>query len=113
MLRLTTMGRRSGKRRHVIVSYVEHGPALAIVAMNGWAQNDPAWWLNLQASPEAAVQLPDGPRNVTARRASEEEASDFWVAHGTKWRAQDYGWRRSRETPWIILEPRPAAPHAA
>ena len=36
--------------------------------MNGWADPEPAWWLNLQAHPEATVELPgrvargDGPR---------------------------------------------------
>ena len=94
MLRLTTVGRRSGKQRNVIVSYVEDGPNLVIMAMNGWANPDPAWWLNLKAGPEAVVQLPDGRREVIARTASEDQASRLWAAHGGKWRVQEYGWRR-------------------
>ena len=36
--------------------------------MNGWIEGHPAWWLNLQAQPEAVVRL-DGeePRPVRAR----------------------------------------------
>ena len=37
--------------------------------MNGWADPEPAWWLNLQAHPEATVELPGGIRKVTARAA--------------------------------------------
>ena len=51
-LRLTTRGRRSGESRSVIVGYYEDGPNLVTMAMNGWGDPEPAWWLNLQARPE-------------------------------------------------------------
>ena len=51
LLRLTTVGRRSGQPRVAIVGYYEDGPNLVTLAMNGWAEADPAWWLNLQAQP--------------------------------------------------------------
>ena len=35
------------------------------MAMNGWEKEEPAWWLNLQAHPDARVELADGPRLVT------------------------------------------------
>ena len=47
--------------------------------MNGWADPEPAWWLNLQAHPEATVELPDGPRAVTARAAVGEERDRLWA----------------------------------
>ena len=53
-LRLTTTGRRTGQPRHVILGYLEDGPNLVTLAMNGWDPAEPAWWLNLQAHPEAA-----------------------------------------------------------
>lgn len=62
MLRLTTIGRHTRAERSVIIAYLEDGPNLIGLAMNGWADADPAWWLNLQAHPEATVQLPTGPR---------------------------------------------------
>ena len=49
MLRLTTIGRRSGQSRMAIVGYYEDGPNLVTLAMNGWGRSEPAWWLNLQA----------------------------------------------------------------
>ena len=69
MLRLTSVGRRSGKTRVAIVGYLVDGPNLVVPAMNGWADPEPAWWLNLQANPNASVELPDGRREVTARAA--------------------------------------------
>ena len=72
-LRLTTIGRRTGHERSVIVGYFEDGPRLVTMAMNGWGEGEPAWWLNLQANPDAQVQLRDGPLEVTARAAEGEE----------------------------------------
>jgi hypothetical protein len=46
--------------------------------MNGWAEPEPAWWLNLQANPEATVELLDGPRKVSARAAIGEERAPLW-----------------------------------
>jgi hypothetical protein len=41
-LRLTTVGRKSGQERSVILGYVEDGPDLVTLAMNGWGEGDPA-----------------------------------------------------------------------
>src|SRR5688572_26071568 len=48
MMRLKTIGRRSGKQRNVILGYYVDGPNLVTMAMNGWGDAEPAWWLNLQ-----------------------------------------------------------------
>ena len=60
-LRLTTVGRKSGQERNVIVGYVEDGPNLVVLAMNGWQGGHPSWWLNLEANPEAVVRLAGQP----------------------------------------------------
>ncbi|MGB2950944.1 MAG: nitroreductase family deazaflavin-dependent oxidoreductase [Rhodococcus sp. (in: high G+C Gram-positive bacteria)] len=65
-MRLTTTGRRSGQARSVILGYIEDGPNLVTLAMNGWGEGEPAWWLNLQAHPQVRVQLADGTREVVA-----------------------------------------------
>ena len=105
MLRLRTIGRRTGKERSVILGYLDDGPNMVLVAMNGWADPDPAWWLNLQAHPEAVADLRGERREVTARRATEEERSRMWTRllgpHGDAYAAL-----RSRETAVVILEPR-------
>ena len=71
MMRLRTIGRRSGKERHVILGYFEDGPNLVTMAMNGWDDGIPAWWRNLEARPEAIVrQSRRKPLNVRARAAT-------------------------------------------
>ena len=112
MLRLKTIGRRSGQSRVTIVGYYEDGENLVTLAMNGWGEKEPAWWLNLQAQPDATIDLPDGPRAVRARAAAGPERERLWATF------DDYpGWgndldalaaRRPTTTAVVILEPRPA-----
>jgi len=110
-LRLTTIGRHSGKERSAILGYYEDGPNLVTLAMNGWAEPEPAWWLNLQAHPEVTVELADGKRAVRGRAAEGEERSRLWA----KWRefgddVDGYAIRRPGGTAVVVLEPRPERP---
>ncbi len=41
-LRLTTIGRRTGEPRSVIIGYLHDGPNLVAMAMNGWGAAEPA-----------------------------------------------------------------------
>ena len=109
MMRLTTTGRRTGQERSVMVGYFEDGPNLVTMAMNGWAEPEPAWWLNLQAHPEGSVDLADGRRKVRGRAAEGEERSRLW----DRWREMNDNLDaeaalRSGETAVVILEPWPA-----
>jgi len=106
-MRLTTIGRRTGRARAVIVGYVEDGANLVTLAMNGWGDAEPAWWLNLQAHPDVAIDLVDGPRQVTGRAARGDERERLWA----RWRQisknlDAYAARRSMETAVVVLEPR-------
>jgi len=108
MMRLKTVGRRSGTVRVAIVGYIEDGPNLVTPAMNGWAQPEPAWWLNLQANPEATVELLDGPRRVTARAAIGDERARLWqkfLALNSSAFTDASAALRSSETALVILEP--------
>jgi deazaflavin-dependent oxidoreductase (nitroreductase family) len=108
MMRLTTIGRRSGRERTAILGYFEDGPNLVTLAMNGWGAPEPAWWLNLQAHPDTTVTLRDGSRPVHGRAATPEERPRLW----TRWTEYDgadldsWAARRPTETAVVILEPR-------
>ena len=65
-LRLTTIGRKSGHERSVIIGYLEDGPNLVALAMNGWDEGHPSWWLNLEAHPDAVVPT-GGPASAPVR----------------------------------------------
>jgi F420H(2)-dependent quinone reductase len=55
-IKLTSVGRKTGKEREAILGYFEDGPNLVTMAMNGWMEAEPAWWLNLQARPYTPPQ---------------------------------------------------------
>lgn len=108
-MRLTTTGRRSGKERAVILGYLEDGANLVTLAMNGWGEGEPAWWLNLQANPPARVEVRHGTRDVVAHAAAGAEHDRLWG----RWREVDanldgYARLRSGETAVVVLEPEPA-----
>jgi deazaflavin-dependent oxidoreductase (nitroreductase family) len=111
-LRLTTTGRRSGRPRSVIVGYLEDGPNVFTLAMNGWQEGHPAWWLNLQADPDAVVELArQRPRRVRARAATGEERDRLWQLYAAVEPNLDaYAARRSIETPVVVLGPRDEGP---
>jgi deazaflavin-dependent oxidoreductase (nitroreductase family) len=84
------------------------GSDLVTLAMNGWDEGHPAWWLNLEAHPDAVVRLShERPRPVRARAAAGEERAQLWA----RWASVDvdldaYAASRSTETPVVVLEPR-------
>lgn len=108
--RLTVVGRRTGVERSVMIGYFVDGPNVVTMAMNGWGDGEPAWWLNLQAHPDARVELRGESRLVTGRAATGEERERLWA----RWREIDknldsYAARRSTQTAVIVLEPRQPA----
>lgn len=109
LLRLRTVGRRSGQERAVIVAYVEDDGRYVTLAMNGWGDPPPAWWLNLRAHPDADVDTVDGSRPVRGSAARGEERERLWALVGGHqgWGEIDrFAAHRARETPVVVLEPR-------
>jgi F420H(2)-dependent quinone reductase len=105
-LRLTATGRRSAAPRSVIVGYIEDGPNLVALAMNGWDDGHPAWWLNLLACPTASVTLADHTSHqVLAREATGDERARLWQ----RWVETDPALTapaasRRTPTPVVVLE---------
>jgi deazaflavin-dependent oxidoreductase (nitroreductase family) len=106
-LRLTTVGRRSGQERSVILGYLEDGPNLFTLAMNGWQDGEPAWWRNLQAHPDAVVRLAhQEPRPIRARAAVGDERARLWQRWAEVEKDLDaYAAQRSTETAVVVFEP--------
>jgi F420H(2)-dependent quinone reductase len=106
-LHLTTTGRRTGVARGVIVGYLEDGANLVLVAMNGWDEGQPAWWLNLRADPLAVVQLrEESPRRFRATEAIGDDRDRLWQ----RWVDADpslmaHAGTRRTVTPIVVLEP--------
>lgn len=105
-MHLTTIGRKSGRTRDVIVGYIEDDSNPVVLAMNGWDEGAPAWWLNLEADPDAVIRLKGQPaRAVRARMAEGAERDRLWRL----WAEIDEGldaFADSREaaTPVVVFE---------
>ena len=108
-LRLATTGRRTGRERVAILGYLADGENLLVPAMNGWADPEPAWFLNLVANSNVTVVLPDGTeRRDVARVAPEDQRRELWarfVALGTAAYSDANAGQRNRPTQIAILEP--------
>ena len=106
-LYLHTVGRISGTPRRTPLYFVEHGDDLAVITSNGGRDRPPAWWLNLQARPDAEVEIGKVRRPVTARRASAAEFDRLWprfVAGLANY--ETYRRRTARELVIVLLGPR-------
>jgi deazaflavin-dependent oxidoreductase (nitroreductase family) len=105
-LLLTTTGRRTGRPRRVLLGYLDDGPDLVTLAMNGWGAAEPAWWLNLRAAPDAVVRTRDGTLVVHARAAQGVERERLWAQWaGVDANLDDYAALRPGETAVVVLEP--------
>lgn len=91
----------------MIIAYLEDGQNVTSLAMNGWDDGHPAWWLNLEADPNAVIRTPDGrSRQVRARLAVGDERERLWQ----RWLAiepedEAFAQHRSVETPVVVFEP--------
>ncbi len=106
VLALTTIGRRSGSRRTTALGYVRDGDAFALVASNSGLQSPPAWWLNLQANPEAEINVAGECVRVLSREATREEHDRLWPRFLAVFPGlEEYRRYTTREFPVVWLEP--------
>jgi deazaflavin-dependent oxidoreductase (nitroreductase family) len=78
MLTLTTTGRRSGRPRSVHLACIEHQGDPLVVASAMGQERHPAWRYNLEARPEAFVQMRGERFSARARMLSDAEKASVW-----------------------------------
>jgi deazaflavin-dependent oxidoreductase (nitroreductase family) len=104
VLLLTTTGRRSGKQRTVPLLYLPDGRNFVLVASNGGAVRHPNWWLNLQTTGEAWIQVKRIRRRVKAEQASAAEKERLWPRLTAMYPGyQRYQEITDRDIPVVIL----------
>ncbi len=105
-LLLTTLGNKSGQWRTTPLIYACNGNEYLVIASKGGAPSHPAWYLNLQACPEAQIQVKDKKLKVKARTATESERDSRWKIMSDQWpNYEQYAQRTTRKIPVVILEP--------
>ena len=108
VLELTTIGRKSGEPRSVMLTApVVEGDKLVIVASRGGDDTHPAWFLNLRDHPEVQVALGGKTKApYLAHVADPDERARLWpliTADHTNY--ADYQKKTEREIPVVVLEP--------
>ena len=106
ILLLTYTGRRSGQRRTTPLIFGRDGDDYLVVASMGGMPRHPWWYENLEANPEAEVQVKGDHIPVAARTASSDEKPRLWQIMRDIWPNYDvYQSRTDREIPVVVLTP--------
>ena len=104
---LTTTGRKSGKQRRVPLIFVEDDGKYAIVASRAGSDAQPVWWLNLQAEPNASIEIRGDSTAVAAAEASQADHDRLWPELTAIYPTYDeYVKRTERRIPVVLLTPR-------
>lgn len=107
-LELTTIGRKSGEARSVMLTApIIDGDTLVVVASRGGDPTHPAWFLNLRDNPAVEVSLQQGPRRpMRASIAGAEERAALWPRVVEVYKGYgNYQRKTSREIPLVLLTP--------
>jgi len=111
VLKLTTIGRKSGEPRSTMLStpLVEDDNVI-LVASYGGDNRDPMWLSNIVANPEVDVVMGGSSKKMRARVAEGDERTRLWEAltadHDNY---ASYQRKTSRQIPVVVLEPRTTA----
>lgn len=106
VLKLTTVGRKSGEPRTVMLtSPVQVGDTIVIVASKGGEPNHPLWYLNMMDNPEVQVEWKGEPaKTMIATTASAAEKAELWPKIVAAYRGYGgYQKRTDRDIPVIFL----------
>jgi len=103
---LHTVGRKSGASRKHPLIYGRDGDDYVIVASKGGAPENPGWYENLIAHPDAKIQVRDQVITVRARTGTAEDKRRVWPIMTAQWPDYDnYQSGTTRDIPVVLLSP--------
>src|SRR4051812_12504200 len=73
LMLLTTSGASTGRPQTVVIGYRPSGDAFVVIASDNGAANDPKWYRNLQADPNATAEVGHQKVQVRARTTQGDE----------------------------------------
>lgn len=112
VLELTTIGRKSGQPRSVMLTVpYQEGDTLVIVASRGGDDVNPAWFLNLRDNPKVEVALAGAPKvPMEAHIGTPEERARIWpILAAAHTNYAGYQQKTEREIPIVLLKPAAAS----
>jgi len=104
MLVLEHVGRRTKAVHRTPLLYLRDGDNLVVIASKGGHRRHPAWYLNLEANPQATAEVQGERLAVRARPASEGERERLWRSAVALYPAfESYRRHAGREIPIVVL----------
>ena len=104
LLLLTTTGARTGQRRAVPLTYLPDGDRYLVTAGNAGADSHPAWYHNLAANPDVAVEVGTEAFKAVAVIADEAERRALYELFAAAYpQAAGYQAQTTRQIPVVIL----------
>ena len=104
-LLLTTTGAKSGEPLQLPLIYGKDGDNYLVVASKGGAPEHPAWYHNLDANPDVAVQVEADKFNARARTATADEKPRLWETMAKIFpNYVEYQQKTTRDIPVVVLE---------
>ena len=106
VIKLTTIGRVSGKDRSVMLtSPIKSNGNICLVASKGGDDRHPEWYLNLLRDPRVKVEVPSGTKSMIATIAEGDERESLWNQIVSDFpNYGSYQEKTNREIPVIILK---------
>ncbi|OFE17915.1 cell entry protein [Humibacillus sp. DSM 29435] len=109
LLLLHSTGAKSGQVRVSPMMYRQVDGRWAVFASNDGMDLNPAWYHNLKANPEAAIEVGSDTVEVTARELTLEERDPVWQQQKEQYSGfADYEQKTDRVIPVVLLTPRQA-----
>jgi deazaflavin-dependent oxidoreductase (nitroreductase family) len=106
ILLLTTKGRKTGEERTTPLIHRAEDDGYVVVASKGGAPDHPGWYKNLEANPDAKIQVKDQEIPVKAITTEGDERERLWGKMNEVWPAyNDYQQKTDRKIPVVRLAP--------
>ncbi len=96
---------KSGRTLTIPLMYVPYGAGVLLVASQGGALRNPAWYFNLVKYPDIKINYRGRRMTLRARVATADEKPDLWPLCDQYYAAYaDYRARTSRDIPIFVCE---------
>ncbi len=107
LLILHATGAKSGQERVCPIVYQAVGDGYAVFASKAGAPDNPDWYHNLKANPDASIEVGTETVAVTARELEGDDRTPIWEAQKAAMPGfAEYEASTDRTIPVLVLDPR-------
>ena len=106
VLLLSTLGRKSGKKRVTPLMFIRHDKSFVVVASNGGQPSHPGWYYNIQDKSPIDVQVMGKTYRVSVNEAKGDQRTTLYEQFiNVSEQYARYAEKTDRDIPVVILTP--------